>query len=353
MDIDLDQWLRAGAIASLPNGKVMCGYDQCRHLAYDELSEGSYFYFPDFFLNDRAPFFSYEVTEPIELSTLMEHLAAAAQPLPALEWRWYGYDDFYGAFKKLKKLFCAGNLKKAVPYLFCCCQGLNTPEQRAAALLGCCCRAAAQKSYVYGFWNNEEGMVGATPEQLCQITGNSLQTMACAGTMPIGEALISDPKLLKEHCLVVEGIEEALALFGSVEVGESEERHYPPLAHLVTPIEITLNGEVALPSLVSALHPTPALGTFPKAVGNEWLADYATLLPRRRYGAPAGIVMDRGTSAVLYVAIRNIQWQGDTGAVGIGCGVVAESDWRKEWEEIKLKHQAIETMLLSPTRSSP
>jgi menaquinone-specific isochorismate synthase len=82
-------------------------------------------------------------------------------------------------------------------------QVLETPKQR----------------YVYGIWNQEEGILGATPETLFHTSGKMVQTMALAGTaMKTSENrpldLLKDAKEMKEHRLVVEDIQKQLTPLG-------------------------------------------------------------------------------------------------------------------------------------------
>lgn len=113
------------------------------------------------------------------------------------------------------------------------------------------------------------------------------------------------------------------------------------MKHLMTPI--TLFGAVGFQQLTEALHPTPALGAYPKGAGKSWLMHYQTILPRGRFGAPVGYWLeDRGGA---HVAIRNLQWSENRMRIGAGCGVVLESEEDKEWNELNLKIESIKRIL--------
>jgi isochorismate synthase EntC len=45
------------------------------------------------------------------------------------------------------------------------------------------------------------------------------------------------------------------------------------------------------------------------------------------------------------VAIRNVQWTGRTVTLGAGAGIIAESLFEREWEELRLKRTAVMDML--------
>ena len=88
---------------------------------------------------------------------------------------------------------------------------------------------------------------------------------------------------------------------------------------------------------VKKLHPTPALGAFPKKAGAEWLLGYQKKVDRKSYGAPFGYYHPPSQKVTCIVAIRQIQWGNRKIRIGAGCGVIAQSSLEKEWQEILLK----------------
>lgn len=341
---DILEWLNCGAALSRADGKLLLGYGKRRWHAEEEVvgSQGPFFFFPDFFLEKDKPYFTHEKTEVVAPLQLLERLKQHVNPLPPIETFLEGEALFNETFEELKKQFSCGTLKKAVPYIFCRAKQHITPSKLATILSSLIAAALQQKSFLYGFWNPKEGMVGATPEHLMELKGSQLKTVACAGTAP-SDRTTQDPKLHSEHNLVVEGIEQALSPFGEVNITATQWVSFPPLAHLITPIEVLLNKSFSTGALVRALHPTPALGAFPKREGQLWLQEYNKKLPRGRYGAPVGAIGKDW--ATLYVAIRNMQWEGDALAIGAGCGVVEASVRSEEWQEVELKLSAIKKML--------
>jgi menaquinone-specific isochorismate synthase len=123
------------------------------------------------------------------------------------------------------------------------------------------------------------------------------------------------------------------------------------LTHLRTPIQLELTQTADTAALVKALHPTPALGAFPKEEGVEWLKAFDSRTPRKHYGAPLGCCY--GNSISIVVAIRNVQWTPNGLAIGAGCGVIAESKQEREWNEIQLKTEAIFETLGFKTAALP
>ncbi len=258
-------------------------------------------------------------------------------------WSVQGESCFAKKFDELMEIFKSGLLKKAVPYLFYVSQNPISFKNSLQNLLQ---HSLNQPSFIYGFWNECEGILGSTPERFFRLESNgSFRTAAVAGTVSTDQekVLLRDKKLKNEHDLVIQGIQETLSSFGRVSIGQTELLSLSHLSHLHTPIEAKIDKSVNLENLIKALHPTPALGAFPKDRGFKWLRNLNQLLPRGRYGAPAGIKeRDFFTS---YVAIRNVQWNAQGSKIGVGCGVLNTSDFKKEREELSLKYKAICSML--------
>jgi menaquinone-specific isochorismate synthase len=194
--------------------------------------------------------------------------------------------------------------------------------------------------YAYGFEFEGEGMSGLTPEILFEVEDGFLKTMALAGTGPDGgPSLLKDKKEMHEHSLVIQHISEELSGFGQVSVGKTSERAYGKLKHLHTPIEVDLDRTPEFMELIVRLHPTAALGGWPRKPAVEWLERQPFHYIRKRFGAPFGFQEDDRMFCV--VAIRGIQWWGTRARISTGCGVVEESSALREWNELKLKREAI------------
>ena len=95
--------------------------------------------------------------------------------------------------------------------------------------------------------------------------------------------------------------------------------------------------------LISKLHPTPALGVYPRRLDYSILEELTNSKLRKRYGAPFGVCLPNGDAQVV-VAIRNIQWQEATFSLGTGCGIVEESNLDKEWDELALKRSSVRSI---------
>ena len=141
----------------------------------------------------------------------------------------------------------------------------------------------------------------------------------------------------------MDDIAGALTPLGTVTVGAREVLRLPGLAHLKTDIRVTVAESTPFTALVEALHPTAALGVFPRSAGLSVLGQDGPH-GRGRFGAPFGIEWPDGRASVL-VAIRNVQWTGTTVLLGAGAGLIAESRLEAEWAELALKRATVKGML--------
>jgi len=180
--------------------------------------------------------------------------------------------------------------------------------------------------------------LGATPETLCRVRGRLLETEAIAGSAPgPGKPpLVPSDKEAREHRAVVDGIEQALRpLCAELQIDASPGAiGLPHLRHLRTAVRGRLRGEVALSEIVSALHPTPAVGGVPRDRALQFLAEHEDL-DRGWYAGPIGWVGDG--AAELAVAIRSALFRGGQADLFVGAGVVAGSTAEGEWLETEAK----------------
>ena len=196
--------------------------------------------------------------------------------------------------------------------------------------------------------------VGASPELLVRTQGRRLETMALAGSIGRGRtpaegaalaaALLASDKDRAEHAWVVQAIREALApLTDALEVPTTPQvRAYANIQHLFTPIRGTLR-TAGVWDAVERLHPTPALGGYPRAAALAFIAAHEPV-PRGWYAAPLGWVTPQGDGEFVG-AIRCAVLRGAEALLYAGAGIVADSDPDREWDEIDLKFRAMQRVL--------
>src|SRR4029077_6583751 len=130
-----------------------------------------------------------------------------------------------------------------------------------------------------------------------------------------------------------------VAPFGNVEIGELGVLELPSIAHLVISIRFEEIGAGTIPSPDSVRRPQPtaALGVSPRTeAGERWLREADRGIRRRTFGAPFGLERPDHRALAL-VAIRNVQWQGDSLRIGSGAGLLPESRLQREFDELRDK----------------
>ena len=107
----------------------------------------------------------------------------------------------------------------------------------------------------------------------------------------------------------------------------------------MTPITGRLREEQGLLALAERLHPTPAVGGAPRDVALEMIAEHEHA-DRGWYAGPIGWLGADGDGELM-VALRCGLVTGSQATLFAGCGIVADSDPTREWEESRLKLRAM------------
>lgn len=344
--IELD-FLISGSILQINSNQYVVGWGKRTWFEKYHVSLRPFFYFPDFFLTHLSPWFQHEHSAVMTVGEIIEILPKDSFLKIKRTWKNPYINIFKTAVDDLKNCFHQGILQKAVPYIFEYSNDYLRKQDLINSLKTVLFYGQAKPLHVYGFWDKEGGILGASPEILFKYRNDHIvETIACAGTksnLDMPHQLLKDSKELFEHQVVIQGIEDSLSSFGIINTGETQILKLSQLSHLITPITLEISKKMNILSLIKALHPTPALGAFPKAQGMKWLENYQKKIPRGRYGAPVGCKFNKQSTFV--VGIRNIQWDRHGIKIGAGCGVVPDSVYEKEWSEICLKISSIKEMM--------
>jgi para-aminobenzoate synthetase component 1 len=190
----------------------------------------------------------------------------------------------------------------------------------------------------------DAAVVSASPERFLRREGDAVETRPIKGTSNDTEAgmaaLATSEKDRAENVMIVDLARNDLgrvSAFGTVTVPElcAVEQH-PGLAHLVSTVRSTLRPGSGLGALVRATFPPASITGAPKPRVMQVIDD---LEPTRRgvyCGAVGWIDGDRQV-ADFNVAIRTFIVAGGQTHLGVGAGIVADSDPYREWEETELK----------------
>lgn len=249
---------------------------------------------------------------------------------------------FRKSFELAQAAFQAGEVKKVVPIARQegVLQGPISSYQKLRLLESV--MKTPDHLYAYGQWAGNEGFMGATPEILFEKTDEHVRTMALAGTSGKdvdATELLSDLKERKEHQFVIDDIVELFNPLGSVCVGDTGVTEFPMLNHLQTNISVKLNQPITNQELIQKMHPTSALGIYPRNAYFRKFSQYPLQSERGFFGAPWGI--ETKENALLLVAIRKWDWSDLKVKVFAGCGVVQESVLEKEFAEILKKIDSV------------
>ncbi|MBU6427571.1 MAG: chorismate-binding protein [Cyanobacteria bacterium REEB65] len=216
----------------------------------------------------------------------------------------------------------------------------DTPLSGWAAFAAMARSAPATARYAVDFG---ELYFGASPERLVAISGGVVRADCLAGTQLAGPGTAKE---LREHDIVAKALQAALRPL-SVEVAALPDpiwRLVPGLSHLWSPVEAQLAENVSVGSVVRAVHPTPAVGGWPRQAALEQIRN----LEGRCRGWYAGAIGWLGyREADFAVGIRGLRWSPRGPIVTVGAGIVAGSTPHGECLETLRKAEAVVGMLNS------
>jgi menaquinone-specific isochorismate synthase len=204
-------------------------------------------------------------------------------------------------------------------------------------------------SFHFGFqFQNGVNFIGMTPECLYQRDGENIYTEAIAGTRlrgstpdedaELGKEMLSSDKDLREHRWVKKMILDRLRPLCEDIKPTSNEQLLPlsHVQHLQSQFSGRLRKQVADEDIIKALHPTPAVGGYPKKTSVDRIAQLEPF-DRGWYAAPVGWVSS--DAAEFAVAIRSALVSGEKLRIFAGSGIVKGSNPDAEWEENRNKEQ--------------
>ena len=212
--------------------------------------------------------------------------------------------------------------------------------------------------YAFSLANGRgQSFIGASPERLVRVSKGVLETEALAGSVRRGATASEDAALagvllhsekdVREQREVLEDIVARLAPHGLVLdfPAQPQVRRLANVQHLHTPVSAALPERVRLLDVLSALHPTPAVGGSPRAAALARIRDLEGF-PRGLYAGALGWLNARG-GGEFFVGIRSALIDGHTARVYAGAGIVTGSTPEKEFAETELKFKAMLDALLN------
>lgn len=333
-------FLNSGALIRLPSGKVRFWKGPFREIEFQKNIDFSVACM-DFFDSQSKFFRAAEPAFEMEVSSFRSLLQAqmADTAFPASSFFQASFEKFQESFQDILGRIHRGELDKAVPIVFA--ESPLTPTMGQKARMISHVLEAHPHLYPFGFWDERSGVLGATPEVLFHQRDHHLSTMALAGTRARANEheLLKDPKEMKEHLFVVKDLQQRLEKFGWLKTGDTHIAEFGILSHLRTLIDVEAL-DLGVDELMKKLHPTAALGVFPRNYGLQWLKSLPYQEQRGVFGAPLVFSLSPQESIAL-VAIRCLQWNENETQIGTGCGLVETSDLQREWKELALKRESV------------
>jgi len=187
-------------------------------------------------------------------------------------------------------------------------------------------------------------LLSCSPELFFELKDGRLRARPMKGTLPADatdEALREDPKQRAENLMIVDLIRNDLsrvAAPGSVAVPSLFDiEHYPTVLTMTSTITANLaSGKDAI-DVIEALFPCGSITGAPKIRAMEIIGELESDR-RGPYTGSIGWIAPDGDAA-FNVVIRTlmIEPDGDRAVIGLGSGIVADSDPHAEWRECLAK----------------
>lgn len=232
------------------------------------------------------------------------------------------------------------------------------------------------QSVSYSAWLRYGGrdILGFSPELFFSADPEKIRVRPMKGTMARGRTgaedaqhrreLCSDPKNRSENVMIVDLLRNDLGrLLHTVGGGRVIPRSlfdvetYESLLQMTSTVDgvPVHSGPISLARLMSALFPCGSVTGAPKIRTMEIIHE----LEKQHRGVYCGAIGYAGPETSCFnVPIRTLELSGGRGRMGIGSGIVADSDPESEWQESLLKgnfltrsepeFQLIETLLWQP-----
>ncbi|MGE5594974.1 MAG: isochorismate synthase [Hyphomicrobiales bacterium] len=202
-------------------------------------------------------------------------------------------------------------------------------------------------TFVFSLRACDATWLGATPERLVSLHHGRVRAASLAGSRPraadpaeddrLAAELFASAKERAEHAVVVEVVREALEPLCTMLTvpREPELMRIPNIQHLYTPVAGQVRPGVDIFGLVAAMHPTPAVGGWPRQASLAAIRELEAM-DRGWYAAPIGWV-DLAGEGEFAVALRSALIEPGRATLYAGAGVVAGSDPEQELAETELK----------------
>ena len=196
----------------------------------------------------------------------------------------------------------------------------------------------------------ESEFFGISPERLFFRDKNKISVEAVAGTshrgktkhqeIQTGRDLLKSEKANREHRYVVKNLRQILNTLNAKIEHETQPgiMKLHQLQHLFQEITASLRNNTDDIDILTALHPTPAVGGYPGENALSYIENIEGF-DRGWYAGPIGWIGKEQTE--FAVAIRSGLSTGKTLHIYNGAGIVKGSSAHEEWAEIEMKFSSV------------
>ncbi len=260
----------------------------------------------------------------------------------------FGEQAYHAAVERAKKYIYDGDIMQVVPS-----QRMSKPFRATPIALYRALRTLNPSPYMYYFDCDEFHVVGASPEILVRLEGDTVTVRPIAGTRRRGatpaedaalaDELLADAKERAEHIMLVDlGRNDIgrVAQTGTVHVTEQMViERYSHVMHIVSNVEAKLKPGLRAIDVLRATFPAGTVSGAPKVRAME-IIDELEPVKRCIYAGAVGYLGFHGNMDVA-IALRTAVIKDRTLYVQAGGGIVADSQPEAEWQETQSKAKAL------------
>ena len=307
-------------------------------------------------------FRGFEEIAPEDVAALLPDAAGAwvEEPTPDIS-----RAEYDAAIAQVQSLITAGDIYQANLTFGATVKSAGHPLALYAGL-----RARARAGYGGVIHTGRDWILSLSPELFFACDGKKVWTRPMKGTSvrcadpqadrAAAESLTTDPKQRAENLMIVDLLRNDLSRIaapGTVAVPELFRVETYPTVHTMTS---TVTGALAKGhdaiDIIRAIYPCGSITGAPKIRAMEAIAAIEAE-PRGVYTGSIGRIDAGGVAAAFNVAIRTLHLDGNIAQIGLGSGVVADSNAPDEWAECLAKgafipsarpFDLIETMAFDP-----
>ena len=260
----------------------------------------------------------------------------------------FGEEAYHGAVERAKRYIHDGDVMQVVPS-----QRMSKPFRATPLALYRALRTLNPSPYMYYFYFGDFYVVGASPEILVRLEGETVTVRPIAGTRRRGatpaeddalaEELLEDAKERAEHIMLVDlGRNDVgrVAQTGTVRVTERMViERYSHVMHIVSNVEGVLKPGLKAMDVLRATFPAGTVSGAPKVRAME-IIDELEPVKRGVYAGAVGYLGFHGNMDVA-IALRTAVIKDGMLHVQAGGGIVADSQPDAEWQETQNKAKAL------------